>query len=468
MYEYFVLALYFYNYIVLVYFIVINLVYLLLNFLSFFEIKKYVRSARVMNPEIMFRSNFFIPISVIVPAYNEVGVIVENIRSILQLHYPEFEVIVVNDGSTDGTADVIKLAYKMAEVSFEATGNIQTGSIRRIYVSTIHKNLILIDKENGGKADALNAGINYSKYTLFCGLDADSVLENDSLLKISRPFVENPDIIAAGGIVRIVNGCTVKAGEVTKVELPSSALAKLQIVEYLRAFLFGRTGWSVLNSMLIVSGAFGLFRKKEVVLAGGYRIDTVGEDMELVVRLHKKFGPDGRSRITFVPDPVCFTEVPESLDVLARQRNRWQRGLVDSLWMNAGMLFNPRYGLVGLFAMPFFFFFEMLGPLIEFTGYFVFVFLWLMGAVDYEIAILFFMAAFVLGMLLSVSSILLEELSFKKYPEVGQIVTLFAYAIIENFGYRQLNTYFRFRGLVDRLFGSTKWGEMKRSGFKKA
>jgi len=465
--DYLITIFYYYNFIVLIYFIVINMVYLLLNFLSFFEIRKYVRRNRVTNPEIMFRSNFYLPVSLIVPAFNEAGVIVENIKSILQLRYPEFEVVVVNDGSLDGTLESIKLAYKMTEVSFEAGGNIQTKPIKNIYISTIYKNLILIDKENGGKADALNAGINYSKYTLFCGLDADSILENDSLLKIARPFVEDPDIIAVGGIVRVINGCTIKNGEVIDIALPGSALARFQIVEYLRAFLFGRTGWSVLNAMLIISGAFGLFRKKEVLAAGGYRADTVGEDMELIVRLHNRFGPSGRSKIRFIPDPVCYTEVPENLSVLARQRNRWQRGLVDSLLMNINMLLNPRYGAVGLFAMPFFFFFEMLGPIVEFTGYFVFLFLLCVNAVSYEIALLFFTAAFVLGMVLSLSSIVLEELSFKKYPGVRNVVILSIYAVLENFGYRQLSTYFRFKGLMEYFLGNKKWGEMKRSGFKK-
>ncbi|HNY10381.1 MAG TPA: glycosyltransferase [Candidatus Wallbacteria bacterium] len=465
---YIFLILYFYNYFMVFYFIMINFIYILLNFMSFFEIREYVRTTKILKPEIMFRSNFFIPISIIVPAYNESGNIVESIKSLLQLHYPEYEIIIVNDGSKDNTLDVIKNAYKMAEVFFEPGSDLPNKGINGVFISTLYKNLILIDKINGGKADALNAGINYSKHPYFCGLDADSILESKSLLKISRPFIEDPEILAVGGIIRIVNGCTVKAGEVISVELPKSPLANFQIVEYLRAFLFGRTGWSAINAMLIISGAFGIFKKKEIIAIGGYRTDTVGEDMELIVRLHNHYKPQKRMKIKFVPDPVCYTEVPENLSTLYRQRNRWQRGLIDSLLLNRNMLFNPRYGSVGLIAMPFFFIFEMLGPVVEFTGYLVFALSYYLEIVDYKFALLFLTASISLGIILSVSSILLEEISFKKYPKISQVIWLFFYSIIENFGYRQLNTYFRFRGTIDYILGSKHWGEMKRKGFKRS
>jgi len=465
--QFLISVLYFYNYLVVFYFIAINIIYILLNFLSFFEIRKYVRENRVVNTGIVFRSNFYIPVSVLMPAYNESRNIVDSVKSMLQLHYPEFEIIVINDGSKDDTAERLKAAYKMTEVSFEPSNSLPCKNVRGIYVSKTHRNLIMIDKQNGGKADALNAGVNYSRYPLFCALDADSVLDNESILKISRAFIEEPDIIAAGGIIRVINGCRIEAGEVVSIDLPASALAKFQIIEYLRGFLFGRTGWSAINSMLIISGAFGIFKKKEIVEAGGYRSDTVGEDMELVVRLYNKYRPEKKMKIKFIPDPVCYTEVPEALGVLSRQRNRWQRGLIDSLLLNMNMLFNPRYGSVGLIAMPFFVFFEMLGPVIEFSGYIVFlVSLWL-GIVNYKFVLLFMMASISLGIILSVSSILLEELTFKKYSSVSQASWLFLYSVLENFGYKQLNTYFRFRGTIDYILGNKHWGEMTRLGFKK-
>lgn len=459
--------LYFYNYLVVFYFIGINIIYITLNFLSFFEIRKYARENKLINAGIVFRSNFYIPVSILMPAYNESCNIVDSVKSMLQLQYPEFEIIVINDGSKDDTADLLKTAYKMSEVSFEPSNWLPCKTLKGIYVSRTHRNLILIDKNNGGKADALNAGINYSRYPLFCALDADSVLDNQSILKISRAFIEEPDIIAAGGIIRVINGCRIEAGEVVSIDLPKSALAKFQIVEYLRGFLFGRTGWSAINSMLIISGAFGIFKKKEVVEAGGYRSDTIGEDMELVVRLYNKYAPDKKVRVKFIPDPVCYTEVPESLSVLSRQRNRWQRGLIDSLLLNFNMLFNPRYGAVGLIAMPFFFIFEMFGPVIEFSGYIVFAISLFLGIVNYKFVLLFIMASITLGIILSVSSILLEELTFKKYSKPVHAAVLFIYSVIENFGYKQLNTYFRFRGTIDYILGKKSWGEMTRLGFKK-
>ncbi len=459
--------LYYYNYIVLFYFICINIIYIMLNFLSFFEIRKYGRVNKTAGAEVMFKSNFFIPVSILMPAYNENRNIVDSVKSMLQLHYPEFEIIVINDGSKDNTADVLKKAYKMTEVSFEPSSTLNCKNIKGIYISRIHSNLILIDKQNGGKADALNAGINYSRYPLFCALDADSVLDNRSILKISRAFIEEPDIIAAGGIIRVINGCRIEAGEVVSIGLPGSALARFQIVEYLRGFLFGRTGWSVMNAMLIISGAFGIFKKKEVVEAGGYRSDTVGEDMELVARLYNKYMPDKKIKIKFIPDPVCFTEVPESFSVLSRQRNRWQRGLIDSLLLNFNMFFNPRYKAVGLIAMPFFVIFEMFGPIIEFSGYIVLIFSLLFGIVNYKFMALFMMASITLGIILSVSSILLEELTFKKYIKISHVAVLFLYSILENFGYKQLNTYYRFMGSMDYILGNKHWGEMTRLGFKK-
>jgi cellulose synthase/poly-beta-1,6-N-acetylglucosamine synthase-like glycosyltransferase len=459
--------LYFYNYLVLFYFIGINLIYIMLNFLSFFEIRKYTRENKVMNAGIIFRSNFYMPVSILMPAYNESRNIVDSVKSMLQLRYPEFEIIVINDGSKDNTAYVLKAAYKMTEVSLEPSSVLHSKTVNGTYISRTHRNLILIDKQNGGKADALNAGINYSHYPLFCALDADSVLDNESILKMSRTFIEKPDIIAAGGIIRVINGCRIEAGEVVSIDLPSSSLARFQIVEYLRGFLFGRTGWSALDAMLIISGAFGIFKKKEVVDVGGYRSDTVGEDMELVVRLYNRYRPENKMKIIFVPDPVCYTEVPESLSVLSRQRNRWQRGLIDSLILNFNMFMNPRYGTVGLIAMPFFVIFEMLGPIIEFTGYIVFVFSFFMGIINYKFCVLFMLASITLGIILSVSSILLEELTFRKYTKVSHTLWLFLFSIIENFGYKQMNTYFRFRGTIDYLLGRKHWGEMSRTGFKK-
>jgi len=458
-----------YNWLILLYFLGLNGTYILLNVLSFFAVRRYLGERKATELKKVFQSTFFKPISIIAPAYNEEETIAESVKSLLQLQYPEHEVVVVDDGSTDDTMKVLIETYKMVKASITYAEQIDCKTVKGVYVSPEYTNLVLVNKENGGKGDALNAGINIARYPLVCFIDADSLLESDALLKVVRPFLENLNTVAVGGIVRISNGCKVKAGRVIEVGMAKNSLVRFQIIEYLRAFLFGRTGWDVLNGMLIISGAFGLFSKEAVVECGGYRNDTVGEDMELVVRLHRMMRKKKRQyRITFIADPVCWTQVPEKLKILSRQRSRWQRGLMDSMLLNIRMLFNPKYGIIGLVAMPFFFFFEMLGPIAELTGYIVFFVSWYFNIVSFTFALFFLAAAIVLGIILSVGSLVLEELSFRRYPKIIHLVILFAYAVLENFGYRQLNTWWRFRGFLDHILGKKGWGKMERKGFQAA
>lgn len=447
----------------LLYFIGINSGYMVLNLLSLGSLKRYVEMHSLDDlPRSV--SGFEPPVSVLVPAYNEEATIAGSVRSMLQLNYPEYEVVVINDGSKDGTMAALQREFSLLPFPEASWQRLRTKTVRGIYRSATYPTLRVIDKENGGKADALNAGINAARYPLFCGVDADSVLERDSLRRVIEPFLEDPRTIASGGTVRIANGCTVDSGFLTSVGLPRNPLALLQIVEYLRAFLFGRLGWSPLNAVLIISGAFGIFRKEVVVEAGGYRHDTVGEDMELVVRLHRLFRARGTPyRIVFVPDPICWTEAPESLRVLKNQRVRWQRGLSESLTMNLGLLFHPRGGAAGWLAFPFMAIFEWLGPLIEVAGYAFMISAWLLGMVSGEAFWTFILVAFGFGLVLSVSSLLLEEISFHIYPKPGQIAVLLVVVILENFGYRQLNSLWRLWGLLLWMTGSkARWGEMTR------
>jgi cellulose synthase/poly-beta-1,6-N-acetylglucosamine synthase-like glycosyltransferase len=459
----------FFNYGVLLYFLLINTAYILLTVLSFAVLRNYINMTLLFKQDKrIFQSSFYKPISVLVPAYNEEATIADNVKSLLQLRYPEYEIVVVNDGSKDRTLDVLKEAYRL-ELSYRPVmGYITSKTIRAVYSSPDYPGLVVVDKENGGKADALNAAINVARFPLVSVIDSDSILETDVMTKLVRPFLDDRRTVAVGGIVRVANGCTIRAGEIVRIDLSSSHLANFQVVEYLRSFLFGRVGWDVLNGLLIISGAFGVFLKEAVVKSGGYLTRTVGEDMELVVRLHHDMRKDRRSyRITFVPEPVCWTEVPESLRVLGRQRNRWQRGLIETLLAHREMLLNPRYGVIGMVAMPFFFFFEMLGPIIEFAGYIVFTLSLVAGIVHFRFAVLFFFVAIVLGIVLSVGSLVLEELSFRKYPRYRHIAKLFIYAVVENFGYRQLNTWWRLMGIIDYFRGKKSWGAMERKGMKK-
>jgi len=449
----------------LLYFVLINVGYIALNLLAIPTLQRKIALRPLENLPPVY-SGFEPPVSLLVPAYNEESTIASSVRSLLQLDYPEFEVVVVNDGSRDNTLEALKEAFDLEAFPEAHWQRLKAKPVRTIYHSRMHANLRVVDKENGGKADALNVGINASRYPLFCAMDADSVLQRDSLRRVIEPFLDDPATVASGGTVRIANGCTVSGGNLERVALPTHPLALLQIVEYLRAFLFGRLGWATVNAVLIISGAFGVFRKDAIVEAGGYRADTIGEDMELIVRLHRVM----RERhepysIHFVPDPICWTEAPESLAVLKSQRIRWQRGLCESLHRNAGLLRHGGGGAAGLLAFPFFMVFECYGPLIEVAGYAFMASMWLVGQISGTAFLAFLALAFSLGFLLSVSALLLEELSFHLYPRFSQMGVLVATAIAENLGYRQLVTVWRLVGLVRWLRGArSTWGTMTRKG----
>lgn len=394
-------------------------------------------------------SRNMIPVSILVPAFNEEKTIVENIRSLLALQYPLFEVIVINDGSHDETLKKVIEAFDLKEVTQPIRYRIKTRKVKGIYRNIDIPNLILVDKEHGGKADALNAGINISNYPVIVPVDADSVLDSDSLVRVMMPFIEDKRTIAVGGIVRVANGTKVVEGKVINVNLPTSYLAIFQVIEYLRAFLSGRTAWDVINSVLLISGAFGAFKKDAVIEVGGYDKDTVGEDMELVVKLHEYFLRNKREyKIKFIPDPVCWTQVPESIKDLRSQRRRWQIGLMDSLFKHKNMLFNPKYKQVGLITLPYFWIFEMFGAVVEFLGYLLIPLSYIFGLLNAKYFMLFLTAAMLYGVLLSLGAILLEEYTFNKYPYLNQVLKLCLYGILENFGYRQMITLFRVEGIV--------------------
>jgi len=445
-------------------FIGLTCVYLFLNFVALVSILRYMRYHDIDEGESLY-SGFEYPITLLAPAYNEEVTIASSIHSLLQLNYPEYEIVVINDGSKDHTLEVLIQEFAMQPIPEAYRVQLATKPIRAVYRSLRFPQLRLVDKENGGKADALNAGINCSRYPLFCGMDADSILPRDSLFRIVRPFLEDSTTVAVGGIVRIVNGCDVKSGHLLKTSLPHNLLVQFQIVEYLRAFLFGRMGWQPLNAVLIISGAFGLFRKDAVIAAGGYRHDTVGEDMELVVRLHRILSERGTPyRVHYIPDPICWTEAPEDLRTLKNQRIRWQRGLAESLWFNRGFMFSRNSGVAGWVAFPFMFLFEFLGPLIDLFGLILFISAYFLNLINLPAALSFVTLAFGTGILLSASALLIEELSYRIYRRFPDLLRLVLVLIFENFGYRQLNSYWRLVGVLRWLFKSkSSWGKMKRS-----
>jgi cellulose synthase/poly-beta-1,6-N-acetylglucosamine synthase-like glycosyltransferase len=443
-----------------------NLLYLVQLVVAFFALR--ARPPLSGRQEVWTQlSDSTMPISLLVPAFNEEATIVESVRSLLALTYPNFEIIVINDGSADRTVERMIDAFAMEPVVRAFDPVVPHKPIRQLYGSSRHPKLFVVDKGNGGKADALNAGINLARMPLVCAIDADSLLESDSLLRAVQPFAEDPtDVLAVGGTIRIINGCTVRAGRVASIGLPNNLLALFQIVEYLRAFLMARLAWSTLDALMLVSGAFGIFKRSAVVAVGGYSHGTVGEDIELIVKIHRLSHEHGiEGEVRFVPDPVCWTEVPESLRVLGRQRRRWQRGALETFFKHIRMLGNPRYGAAGLIGFPYIFLSDVLGPGLEVLGYFLLPVLWGVGVLDWQYFLAFLALTFVFGVFVSVGSLILEELELHRYPRPTDLARLTAIAVIENFGYRQLNNIWRIAGSWQFLRGAKEWGRMERRGF---
>lgn len=446
-----------------VYFIALNGSYLILNLIAGVRMWRLTQERQADNSPRPY-ADLEPPISIVVPAYNEEKTISATVNSLLLLNYPQFEIVVVNDGSKDNTLATLTQDFHLVPFPETAPATLESKPVRQVLQSTKHPNIRVVDKENGGKADALNAGVNHARYPLFCCIDADSILQRDSLQHLVKPFLDDSRTVASGGTVRVANGCVVRDGMLVQAGLPKNLLALLQIVEYLRAFLFGRLGWAPMNSMLIISGAMGLFDKNRVISVGGYRVDTVGEDMELVVRLHTRLSEEGIPyRIHFVPDPICWTEVPEDLETLKTQRVRWQRGLCESLLGNRDLMFKRKGGFAAWFAYPFMVIFEMLGPVVELLGYVFVIVLFILGLTSFSTMLTFLLMAISLGVLLSVTALVLEEMSFHIYPRPLHMLTMFGVAILDNFGYRQLNAVWRLIGLIKWMFGGrAKWGEMPR------
>jgi cellulose synthase/poly-beta-1,6-N-acetylglucosamine synthase-like glycosyltransferase len=457
------------SWVALVVFIVIGVTYLVFTVVAWRRLAAFDRARAYLPLDEIFSSPLTPPISVVMPAYNEERGVVPSVESLLDLRYPNHEVIVVNDGSTDGTMARLREAFDLVPVREALRTRLAAAPVHATYVSRSHRNLWVIDKENGGKSDALNAGINAASHNYFCAVDADAVLEEDALLRVVKPVVDSPDLlVATGGIVRVANGCVIDHGRVTAVHLPRSRLAAIQVVEYFRAFLIGRIGWDSLHALIIISGAFGLFRRQLVEEAGGYATDTVGEDLELVTRLHVHLRErDEEYRITFVPDPVCWTEAPEDLQTLARQRRRWQRGLGETLWRRRGAILNPRYGTVGMLALPYFVFIEFASAAIEALGLFIVLVAFFADAVSLAFLFVFLALSIVLSVVLSVAAIMLDGYAGRQHDRAVDVARLALYAVLENFGYRQLSAFWRCRGIVDLARGRKEWGAMQRRGLER-
>lgn len=407
------------------------------------------------------------PIALLVPAYNEAVTIGASVRSLLALQYPTFEVVVVNDGSSDATLRALIDTFQLTPTTRSYESAAPCAKVRGLYASPNQPRLLVVDKENGGKADALNAALNLARAPIVCSMDADSLLEPDALLRSVRPFIEDPErVIAVGGAVRVVNGCETHFGRVTRVGVPGNMLALLQTIEYLRAFLMARLAWSELGALLIISGAFGLFRRDAVLAVGGYTLGTVGEDMELIVKLHKRFRRERQSyRILFLPEPVCWTEAPETLGVLARQRARWHRGALETFARHWDMLFHPRYGRIGLLGFGYILVVDLLGPVLELVGWLLIPAFAVLGLLKGDYFWAFLAVSIGFGVVLSVGALALEEMELRRFPDVTSLLVLTLAGVLENLGYRQLNSLWRLRGVWQFLTRQHGWGAMTRRGF---
>jgi len=454
------------NYVSLFYVLTISTIYFVQLVSASIGLKEYVRSLKFTDYSRYVYSDNMVPISVLVPAYNESATIVDNTRNLLSLDFGQYEVIVVNDGSKDNTLELLKDAFRLIPIDQPYKRAIATQGVRGVYRSADFPNLVVVDKENGGKADALNAGINLSMYPVFVSIDADYILERSSLAKIIYAFMIDPKCVAVGGIIRIASGCEIVDGELREINLSDKPLLMLQTNEYLRAFLTGRIGFHKMGMLLIISGAFGAFNKQAVIDAGGYTPRCIGEDMELVVKLHGNMLRGKRDyTIKFLPDPVCWTQPPDTLRDLKKQRKRWHIGLIDTLLRHRDMAFRPSYGRIGLFCLPYFWIFELIGPLFEVLGYITVPISCILGVVDLHFMLSFFLVAVLYGIILSVGALLMEENTFRKYPRIGQILKLYLFAILDNFGYRQLNSIYKVEATFGYRKNKSSWGSIQRRGF---
>lgn len=441
-------------------------------FLGYFSIKKlrlHVKKNVYTDYNSVATSPLSPSVSILVPAYNESANIINNVKTLLNLHYYNFEVIIINDGSKDNTFELVRDYFKLEKSDYFFDYHIPTQRVKGIYKSSnpAYSKLTLIDKVNGGKSDSLNAGINISRNDLVVTIDADSIIEPDSITKLVKPFLEEKKkrVIATGGVIRILNSCEVENGKVKKINLPKKFLSKWQVLEYTRAFLLGRMAWSQLDGLMLISGAMGMFDKEILIKAGGYDTNEIGEDMELVVRMRRYMAEQKEKYVvTYIPDPLCWTEVPSDFKSLQSQRVRWTRGLVSTLKKHSVIFLNKTYGKLGMLGYPFWMFFEWLAPLFALLGIVFTIYLGVTDAISWRFFFLLYAFIYSFAVFMSAWSILFEELTFHKYERKRDVLKLFGVALIEPFLYPMI-AWFAVRGNYYCLFGKEKmWGHIKKNG----
>ena len=440
---------------------------------SLLELKRQKNKLNKFDAIELLSSDLSPKVTVIAPAFNEGLTIVENVRSLLSLNYPKLEIIVVDDGSTDDSLKLLKEEYQLTKISHSYYEKIMTEKINAVYKSKnkSQSKLTVISKFNGGKGDALNAGINMSESDLIAFIDVDSLLTQDAILKLVQPFLEYPsgEVLAVGSAIRVVNNCTVLNGEITEVRAPKNLWAKFQSLEYLRSFLLARMGWSKINGLLLVSGAIGLFDRQTIVNAGGYSSKTVGEDFELSVRIRRlQYEQKKKNRIIYIPDPICWTQVPTSPKTLGKQRNRWTRGTIETLWKHRKIFFNPRYGILGLLSFPFWLFYEWMAPLVEFTGLVYFRLLVVHNQINWSNFLILLVAMYLFSVVFSLVAIIEEEMLFRQYSKRSDAFQIMLIALISPIIYHPILTINALKGNIQYLISSKekrRWGSVKKKKF---
>ncbi len=457
----------FFQYIFLLYFLLIALIYAFSTYLGIREIVQYYNRLSQRSLNSILERDSYVPISILVPSYNEEASIVASVRSFLTLHYPEFEVIVASDGSSDATLDLLTQAYDLYEIAYPYEELVVTQAVKRVFRSARFPNLIVLDKENGGKGDAMNAALNIAQYPIVCAVDADSLLDNDALLRTARLFLEDETVVGVGATIRALNGATIEEGKIRQLKLPKSFIARMQILEYSRAFFGGRTGWASVDALMIISGAFGVFKRDILTQLGGWSSQTITEDIELMLRIHKYYHDAGIPyRIEFIPEPLCWTEVPEDLASLRKQRNRWHRGLFEVLMMYRDMIFNPKYGMIGMVAVPYYWLVEALSPLIEVGGYIFVIVALYFNVLPVEFWLALTTLALLYGTLVTQLAMGVEALLVNRYDRLSDRLILMGMSLIEFFGYRQILLFERLIATFQVQSKRGQWGKMKRTGFQ--
>ncbi len=446
------------DYFALYYFLAINTFYAILIFTSFVALVKRFQNVKREKYEKLMRSESLPGISIIVPCYNEDSIILDSIHSLLSLSYPVKQVIIVNDGSTDKTMQKLTETFDLVELPHIFPDTLSTQPVKQVFHSRSQTDLFVIDKERGGKGDALNAGINCSITPLYLAVDADTLIEKDALLRMIRPFLEDPSIVAEGATIRLVNGSSFQFGKLDHFDMPKTMVESVQSVEYLRAFLFGRLGWNLLGGNVIVSGAFGLFDREAVLRCGGYNPNSVAEDIELTLDLTKRMRHTHKKNTThFIPDPIAWTVGPRRWSTLGNQRIRWHKALIDTLYTHRNLIGNPKYGLTGLVALPYQLFGELLHPFIEVIAMVAIILGFSLGVIDSSFLILFLLATWGITLMMTLFAIGMEMVTFSSIKGIKPMLKVIRAAFFEHLGYRQCYIFWKIYAFYEWFTKPINW-----------